>query len=60
MLWGSNKNNINSHDNVHLMETVNHDDKKFLYNIYKPHIENVYSIIGRKIDSWENFYSSLY
>lgn len=35
---------------------LNHDDKQFLYNIYKPHIENIYTIIGRKIDSWENFY----
>lgn len=38
---------------------LNNEDKKFLYNIYKPHIENIYSIIGRKIDIWEKYYENL-
>lgn len=51
--------NLDKHKRKYKIE-LNHDDKQFIYNIYKPHIENIYTIIGRKIDSWENFYSSLY
>lgn len=51
--------NLDRHKREYKVE-LNHDDKQFLYDIYKPHIENIYCMIGRKIDSWENFYSSLY
>ena len=33
--------------------------EKHLYNIYKPHNEKLYKILGRKIDSWENYYIQL-
>ena len=33
--------------------------EKYLYNIYKPHNEKLYKILGRKIDSWENYYTQL-
>lgn len=32
---------------------------KKLYNVYKPHNENLYKILGRKIDIWENYYDEL-
>ena len=54
--------NLNKNLDIHKGKykvKLNHDDKQFLYNIYKPHIKNIYSIIGRKIDSWEKFYESL-
>ena len=31
----------------------------YLYNIYKPHVEKFYKILGRKIDVWENYYNKL-
>ena len=30
-----------------------------IYEIYKPYNEKLYKLIGRKIDSWEEYYSSL-
>lgn len=30
-----------------------------LYTIYKPHVDKLYSIIGRKIESWEKYYHSI-
>ena len=33
--------------------------EKYLYNIYKPHNEKLYKILGRKIDAWENYYIQL-
>lgn len=33
--------------------------EKYLYNVYKPHNEKLYKILGRKIDSWENYYIQL-
>jgi hypothetical protein len=30
-----------------------------LYNIYKPHNEKLYEILGRKIDIWENYYNKI-
>ena len=33
--------------------------EKYLYNIYKPHNEKLYKILGRKIDLWENYYIQL-
>jgi hypothetical protein len=35
------------------------NDAKILYNIYKPHNENLYKILGRKIDIWEDYYKKL-
>jgi hypothetical protein len=33
--------------------------EKKLYNIYKPHNEKLYEILGRKIDIWENYYNKI-
>lgn len=33
--------------------------EKKLYNIYKPHNEKLYKILGRRIDIWENYYNNL-
>jgi len=33
--------------------------EKKLYDIYKPHNERLYKILGRKIDIWENYYNKL-
>jgi hypothetical protein len=33
--------------------------EKYLYNIYKPHNEKLYKILGRKIDIWEDYYIQL-
>ena len=30
-----------------------------LYNVYKPHNEKLYEILGRKIDIWEQYYESI-
>jgi hypothetical protein len=34
-------------------------DAKALYDIYKPHNERLYELLGRKIDSWEAYYKTL-
>lgn len=31
--------------------------EKYLYDIYKPHNEKLYKILGRKIEIWESYYS---
>jgi hypothetical protein len=33
--------------------------EKKLYNIYKPHNERLYCILGRKIEIWEKYYNNL-
>ena len=48
--------------NTHVREYTKKIPKKlekYLYNIYKPHNEKLYKILGRKIDSWENYYIQL-
>ena len=40
-------------------KSIPEDLVKYLYNIYKPHNEKLYKILGRKIDSWENYYIQL-
>ena len=50
---------INDTLNTHIREYTKKIPKKlekYLYNIYKPHNEKLYKILGRKIDSWENYY----
>jgi hypothetical protein len=34
-------------------------DARALYEIYKPHNERLYILLGRKIDSWEAYYKKL-
>lgn len=38
---------------------LNVEDAKVLYDIYKPHNETLYEILGRKVDIWENYYKTL-
>lgn len=33
--------------------------EKYLYNIYKPHNERLYKLLGEKIDIWETYYSEI-
>jgi hypothetical protein len=33
--------------------------EKKLYDIYKPHNDRLYEILGRKIDIWENYYDKI-
>ena len=40
-------------------KTIPKELEKRLYNIYKPHNEKLYKILGRKIDIWENYYDKL-
>ena len=40
-------------------KNISNNDAKVLYNIYKPHNEKLYNILGRKIDIWEKYYESL-
>jgi len=53
---------INENLNIHVRKYTRNIPKKlekYLYNIYKPHNEKLYKILGRKIDSWENYYIKL-
>ena len=53
---------INDTLNVHVRKYEKKIPKKlekYLYNIYKSHNEKLYKILGRKIDSWENYYIQL-
>jgi hypothetical protein len=38
---------------------INLSDAKALYDIYRPHNERLYELLGRKIDSWETYYKTL-
>ena len=48
---------------IHTFEKYNKPISKELeyklYSIYKPHVDKLYSIIGRKIESWEKYYHSI-
>lgn len=33
--------------------------EKRLYNIYKPHNDKLYKLLGREIDIWENYYGTV-
>ena len=35
------------------------EDEKFLYKLYKNHIENFYKIIGRRIPQWDEYHRTL-
>lgn len=61
-LGGKKMKKINTNDDVHIGEYKNSIPKileKKLYNIYKPHNERLYTILGRKIDIWENYYNTI-
>ena len=55
-------NEINENVDTHIREYKKPIPKIIenkLYNIYKPHNEKLYKILGRKIDIWENYYDKL-
>jgi|UniRef100_A0A6C0CWE0 hypothetical protein len=50
--------NLNTHIGIYRSE-IPKDLELLLYNIYKPHNEELYKILGRKIDIWEKYYDKL-
>lgn len=40
-------------------ESVKKEDAKILYDIYKSHNETLYNLLGRRIQIWEEYYSTL-
>ncbi len=38
--------------------SIHTDDIKFLYEIYKPHNERLYKLLGGEIPEWEDYYKS--
>lgn len=40
-------------------EPMKQEDKEYLYKIYRPHVEKVYSLLGRKVESWERYYKTV-
>lgn len=57
-LGGKKLTEINNND-THIRQynvNVSTELKIKLYNIYKPHIEKLYKILGRRIDIWESMY----
>ena len=41
-------------------EPIKKEDAKVLYDIYRTHTENVYKLLGRRIQIWEEYYSTLF
>ncbi len=61
-LGASKLEKINDTLNIHIRKyekSIPKKLEKYLYNIYKPHNEKLYKILGRKIDIWENYYIKL-
>jgi len=54
--------NLDDGSNVHVREykkTIPKKLENYLYNIYEPHNNKLYNILGRKVDIWESYYSQL-
>lgn len=61
-LGGKNIYKINENLDTHIMKYDRSIPKileKKLYDIYKPHNEKLYEILGRKIDIWEEYYDKI-
>ena len=62
-LLGAKKDiNINSNKDTHVRKyekRLSPEAANVLYNIYKPHNEKLYQLLGRTIDVWENYYKTL-
>lgn len=60
---GSDRNvNLDKNLDTHISKyksKLDNKTAKYLYKIYKPHIEKLYEILGRKINIWEEYYSSI-
>ena len=50
--------NLNAHTRRY-SKTIPKNLENYLHNIYKPHNEKLYKILGRKIEIWENYYNQL-
>lgn len=53
---------INENKDVHVRTYTKQIPKvleKKLYDIYKPHNEKLYEILGRKIEIWEKYYDKI-
>lgn len=54
--------NINTNRDAHInkyTKPIPSSLEKKLYEIYKPHNERLYEILGRKIDLWETYYENI-
>ena len=40
-------------------EALDIRNKKLLYEIYKPHNEKLYELLGKKIEAWEEYYDKI-
>ena len=58
---GANKtDDIKIDDSIHTRtydKSLTKEEFDYLYNIYKPYNEQLYKFLGRKIESWEKYYS---
>jgi hypothetical protein len=52
------KQNLDNHIGFYNSK-IKIEDAQFLYKIYKPHIEKLYTLLGRRIESWDNYYSTI-
>jgi hypothetical protein len=61
-LGGEKLDKINENLDLHIRKYDKSIPKileKKLYDIYKPHNDKLYEILGRKIDIWENYYNKI-
>jgi hypothetical protein len=53
---------INEECDTHIRsynKPISKEDAKVLYDIYKPHNERLYALLGRPITAWEDYYKTL-
>jgi hypothetical protein len=61
-LGASRLDKINENLNTHIRQydkPIPKSLEKYLYNIYKPHNERLYKILGRRIEKWEEYYKQI-
>jgi hypothetical protein len=61
-LGGEKLHEVDEKVDTHIIPYAKHIPKileKKLYDIYKPHNERLYKILGREIDIWENYYKKI-
>ena len=37
-------------------ERITYEDFKYVYNLYKDYNERLYTVLGKRIESWDNIY----
>lgn len=50
--------NLDTHVGTYHRKLPSRLEKK-LYHIYRPHIDRLYTILGRRIESWETYYKTI-